>query len=264
MPSRTDIPNRPADPLVLDGLSIRPETHLVHSVVVLAQITSTNDVCRGLAEGGVLPVAVIADYQTAGRGRLGRTWSAPPGTALLFSLSIPHDCLPCGLPGLGTATALALVDAIRDSAGLSAGTKWPNDVLLSGRKAAGILIENYSRFVVVGVGMNVWQTREHFPPELRDHATSIAAEGGRLAGRMVLLDAVLRRLCWRLRQPTELLLRDRRAVELTLGRRLIVQDGGRGLRGIGAALDTDGSLLIRLEDGTMHRLRAGDVSVQLE
>ena len=264
MPLRIDITNRPVDPLKLDGLTISPDTHLVHSVVVLPETGSTNDVCRRLAECGVLPTAVVADHQTAGRGRLGRRWFAPPGAGLLLSVSIPHDRLPQGVCTLGLAAPLALVDAILETAGLSAFAKWPNDVLLNGRKTAGILIEDHSGFAVIGMGINVWQTPEDFPPDLRPYATSITAEGGRIAGRAVLLEAVLRHIRRRLYQPPELLLRDRCAVEVTLGRSLIVQAGGRALCGTGVDLKADGSLVIRLPDHTVQRVFAGDVSIRFD
>ncbi|MGQ9524266.1 MAG: biotin--[acetyl-CoA-carboxylase] ligase [Armatimonadota bacterium] len=265
MPDRTDMASpSPSDPLDFTGLDIQPGTHVVGSIVVLSQTGSTNDVCRHLAEAGSIPVAVVADHQTAGRGRFGRSWTAPPGKALLFSVAIPHDRLPYGVAALGPAALLAVVDAVRDTAVLHALAKWPNDVVVGGRKLAGVLIENHDRFAVVGVGVNVWQAPEDFPPDLRASATSVFASGGRSTGRAALLDVVLRRMSRRLHQHPRSLLLERSAVELVLGRRLEVRVGNEVVRGTGVRLDADGALVVCFPDGREQRLLAGDVSIRLD
>lgn len=131
-----------------------------------------------------------ADHQTAGRGRLGRVWEDAPGTGLLFSLLLRPDVPPERLPELTVAAAGAVAEAL----GGGAAVKEPNDVLLGGRKVAGILGEVRDGAVVLGVGINADQTPEQLPPETRLPATSLRIERGGRVDRAQLLAAVLERL----------------------------------------------------------------------
>jgi BirA family biotin operon repressor/biotin-[acetyl-CoA-carboxylase] ligase len=129
---------------------------------------------------------VVADHQTAGRGRLGRSWEAPPGKALLFSILLrpPPER---NVPELSLVAGIAVADALERTLGLSVQLKWPNDVMLRRRKVAGCLAEVRDGVVVLGIGLNVNQTREELP----EHAGSLLTLTGRETDREVLLSAVL-------------------------------------------------------------------------
>src|SRR4051794_14278733 len=143
----------------------------------LAECRSTNDEAAAWARAGAPHGAlVIADAQTGGRGRLGRTWHSPPGENLYFSTVLRPEIPPHRAPPLTLAVGVALADAVRE-AGCDAQLKWPNDLLLDGKKVAGILTEMTTsggrvEFVVIGIGVNL--DARAFPAELDGRATSIA------------------------------------------------------------------------------------------
>ena len=148
--------------------------------------TSTQRLLNGAVEGAV----VATDEQTEGRGRLGRTWDAPAGSSLLFSIvlepSVPSD----RLPELSLVAGAAVAEALAEEAGVDTTVKHPNDVLIGGRKVAGVLAESADGRVVLGVGVNVTQPRDELPA---DTATSLALEGASV-DRARLLAAILERL----------------------------------------------------------------------
>jgi len=191
------------------------------------QTDSTSSRARELALAGAPHgTLVTAAEQSAGRGRQGRTWSAPPGRALLMSLVLrdPPTLLP-----------LAAAVAVADVCGPGARIKWPNDVWLDGRKAAGILVEGrpFEGWAVLGIGLNVAMRREDFPPELQDLATGLGREPAEL-------------------EPTLAAWRERDAL---LGSE-VTWNGGRG---IAAGVDSSGQLVVELEDGGTTSLGAGEV-----
>jgi BirA family biotin operon repressor/biotin-[acetyl-CoA-carboxylase] ligase len=151
--------------------------------------TSTQRLLDGAAEGAV----AAADEQTEGRGRLGRTWHAPAGTALLFSIVLEPPVAPERLPELSLVAGAAVAEAIRSETALETAVKHPNDVLVGGRKVAGILAESADGRVVLGIGINVTQSRDELPADTDPGATSLALEGARV-DRAELLAAVLERL----------------------------------------------------------------------
>jgi BirA family biotin operon repressor/biotin-[acetyl-CoA-carboxylase] ligase len=137
---------------------------------------------------------VVADTQTEGRGRLGRRWLAPPGTSLLCSILLRPAVDPARLPELSLVAGRACAEAIAEVSGLETGVKFPNDVLVRGRKVAGILAEASDGRVVLGVGVNVAQDSGQLPADARTTATSILVETGRAVDRAELLVALLYRL----------------------------------------------------------------------
>src|ERR1035441_7761450 len=152
---------------------------------VFEQTTSTNDVIEKLARDGVPEAAVFfAESQTKGRGRLGRKWVSPERKGLWFSILLRPDLRPQETTQLTVASATALRRAIQSETGLKPEIKWPNDILVGGRKVAGILTElsaelDRVRHVILGIGMDVNQGAGEFPPELRKLATSLKIESGR-------------------------------------------------------------------------------------
>jgi len=177
---------------ILDGL--RTE-FLGREIVYYETIASTNSVAKALAQqGAVEGTLVVANEQTAGRGRLGRPWLAPRGTCLLFSLILRPDLEARRVQGLTMICGLGVREAIREATGLQAQLKWPNDIMLRGRKAAGILTEASTTggrlsYVVAGIGLNVNLHVTALPADL--NATSIGHELGRAVPRVNLLQQIL-------------------------------------------------------------------------
>ena len=150
---------------------------------------STQRLLDGAHEGAV----VATDEQTEGRGRLGRTWQAPAGSAVLFSIVLEPGVSSERLPELSLVAGAAVAEAIEAETGLPTAGKHPNDVLIRGRKVAGILAESAEGRVVLGIGINVTQPRHELPADTNPSATSLALEGARV-DRVELLASVLERL----------------------------------------------------------------------
>ncbi len=239
----------------------------------LPSTTSTNDVARDLAARGAPDgTVVITDYQTAGRGRLGRRWLAPPGTSLLCSILFRPPADPGRSPhptDLSMLCALAAADAVEKATGLPVSLKWPNDLVVvqgeSWRKLGGLLAEtgvsgDRVEFVIVGVGINVNVPAESLP-DLAPDATSILAETGWETDRDLLLDHFLDRVAsryarWRAGERPWAEWAARLA---TLGRTVRVVTPEGELHGIAEAVDEEGALLLRIPGGALHRIRVGDV-----
>lgn len=163
-------------------------------IEVHEETPSTNDQCHAMADDpDRFGTVVFAEHQTAGRGRMGRSWAAPPGASLLFSMLLSPP------PSLDAATflvawsAAAIADAVGEHSGLDCRIKWPNDLLVEGRKLGGILLER-RRAVVVGVGLNVMVRPDEFPQMLHLPATSLLIETGRAIDRTELAAMLLERL----------------------------------------------------------------------
>jgi BirA family transcriptional regulator, biotin operon repressor / biotin---[acetyl-CoA-carboxylase] ligase len=226
------------------------------------RIDSTN---RWLLEqaraGAPAGLVAVADHQTAGRGRRGRTWTAAPGSSLLASVLLRPQLTPEVLHGVTTRVALALVDALEARAQLRAALKWPNDLVVGDRKLAGLLAETEIagtavRAVVVGIGCNLTQTE--LPDDLGATATSVTLETGRAPERDVLLDAVLERLDARLDASADAIRSDYRARLSTIDRQVQVELDDRVITGRARDVDDDGRLLIE-HDGGVTALSVGDV-----
>lgn len=239
---------------------------------VLPEIGSTND--RALAaghHGAPEGFCVLADRQTAGRGRLGRTWASPPGVGLYTSILLRPKVEPSSLPLLSLVVGLAVADAIQEVATLDPSLKWPNDILLDGRKVAGMLTELATNspsvdYVVTGIGINVNHREDDFPRELRRGATSLFLQCGRSIARAALAAAVFSGMdhwydlfCQGRR---EMILEAGRLRSATLGRSIQILAGAEKWRGLAIDLDPDGALLVRDEAGSVRRVVAGDVSIR--
>ena len=222
-----------------------------------AAIDSTNrvlleDGARGAAEG----LVAVADEQTAGRGRLGRAWVAPPGASLLVSVLLRPQVDAERLALVTVAAGLAAVDAVRELAGIEAGLKWPNDVVVADRKLAGILAEKVGAVVVVGMGLNVrW---ESFPAELAEIATACNLCSTAPVTREEVLVRWLTRLDERL-DDLPSVIGDARMRSATLGRRVRVELPGETFEADAIALSEDGQLVVRRADGTEQPVSAADV-----
>lgn len=231
----------------------------IPALEVWPTLGSTNDRARTLGREGAPPYTVIvAEEQTAGRGRAGRAWNSPAGRGLWLSfVTVRRPPAQRALTPL--LVGLALARAIEDVTGAEPGIKWPNDVWLGGRKVAGVLCETTDSCTVVGVGINVRQTRDEFPPELVDRATSLEREIARPVSRSALAGALLGH-ARALLDPTVLRLDGALAAELA-GRDLLLD---RPLRageseGVGRGVDSRGRLRVEGPDGSIRFVAAGHV-----
>jgi BirA family biotin operon repressor/biotin-[acetyl-CoA-carboxylase] ligase len=223
-------------------------------------ISSTNDVAGTLADRGAHEGAlVLADTQTAGRGRLGRTWASPPGAGVYASVVLRPG--PAVARLLTLAAGVAVAEGIATATGLETELKWPNDVHCGGRKLAGILAERGSAHVVLGFGINV--LRAVYPPDVRARATSIELELGRPVDRALVLTECLAALASRYRElgagggATMMAAWRRRAASM-LGHRVEWDGPGVLQQGVAERVDDEGALIVRT-DGGPTRVISGEV-----
>lgn len=262
------------DRLVGDDLLALTHGHKVvgRDIRVFEQTSSTNDVVEKLARDGVKEgVVVFAEAQSRGRGRLGRKWVSPARKGLWFSVLLRPDLRPQAATQLTVAAATALVRAIREETELVPEIKWPNDILIRGRKVAGVLTElsaelDHVNHLTLGIGVDVNLNASEFPPELRKTATSLKIETGRHVSRADLAAGILREL-----DRDYQLIRERKFTRLadeweercvTLGRRVAIHVGPHVLHGRAESLDEDGALLLRTEHGRLERIIGGDVTLE--
>lgn len=249
--------------LITDNLGTR---FIGQEVIYYPQLTSTMDVARkeaqqGAAEGTV----IIADEQTAGKGRVKRVWLSPRGSIALSIILYP-DVLY--LPRLIMLASLAVVHSIQAVTGLKSQIKWPNDVLINGKKVCGILIEsdvqrNTVAYAIIGIGINVNFRLSDFP-EILPTATSLADELGKDVPRVDLIRCLLvetERLYLAL-PAGEAIYQEWRDRLVTLGRSVQVKSGKTTLEGIAESVARDGSLLLRHSNGSSTKIVTGDVSLR--
>jgi len=259
-------------PDLMDVTDIRSDLHgsvLGGEVFAFGRVTSTNDVAVSLARGGSPEgTLVIAEEQARGRGRRGRVWFSPPGCGLWFSIILRPGLGAEGSATISLAAAAGVAESLEEAYGIRAQIKWPNDVLVRGKKICGILteaefIDNTVRFVVVGIGINVLTGKEQFPDDIAAIATSVAVETGRRVSRTGVLACVVKSIeanYSELRHHgfegirTKLLQRSALIGKMT---RVKTPDGV--VEGVAADIDISGALLLRREDGSTERLVAGEV-----
>lgn len=252
------------DPILARRFGARLRGRWGRPLYALGSTPSTQTVLHRLAaDGAPEGTVVVADHQTRGRGRYGRSWVASPGRALLASILLRPALPPPRLGEIGLAAAVAAADALETTAGVAVRIKWPNDLLVGSKKVAGILAEAALEgagggYVALGVGINVSQGPEEFPSELRGRATSLALAGGRPVGREALLAALLAELEVRYRTlSTEGFppIREAWLARAVLGQR-VVYGGGEG---VAVDLAPDGGLIVRNGDGRLTTIVSGEV-----
>ncbi|BCR04507.1 bifunctional ligase/repressor BirA [Desulfuromonas versatilis] len=238
-------------------------------VVYFEETDSTNLRAHELGAGGYPDgTVIIADRQSAGKGRLGRRWASPEGVNLYTSVLLRPDILPFMAPQLTFLSAVAVARAIGEASGLQPRVKWPNDVLLSGKKVAGLLNEMHAEtegihYVILGIGVNLNMRPEQFPGDLRYPATSVAIEKGSTVSRTGFARCLYReidRLYERyLAEGVAPIIREWEGLCDLVGRQVEVDCQQRIIRGLVTGLDEDGALLVRTAEGTEERILAGDV-----
>jgi BirA family biotin operon repressor/biotin-[acetyl-CoA-carboxylase] ligase len=240
-----------------------------HTVYSFETIDSTNTFAKQLknvdAPHGTV---VISEEQTSGRGRLQRNWISPAGENLLFTIILYPDFGLEKISLLPFAGSLAIADAIDAITGLSATCKWPNDVLINGKKVCGMLLESslgnsVQDKIILGIGLNVNQTE--FSEELKFKASSLQIECGTIVNRVPLLQRILEELENRYEQlshfPQQRLLNDWRMKALLFGKKITVLESEFSFTATAIDVHEDGSLIIETEDGKKRNIFAGDVSL---
>jgi BirA family biotin operon repressor/biotin-[acetyl-CoA-carboxylase] ligase len=229
-------------------------------------------VIEKLARDGVNEgVVVFAESQTKGRGRLGRVWLSPARKGLWFSVLLRPDLRPQETTRLTVASATALRRAIQSESGLDPEIKWPNDILIRGKKVAGILTElsaelDHVKHIILGIGVNANQNTGEFPAELRKTATSLKIETGRTVSRPELATTILHELDHDYARVCGHFFADVadewEAHCTTIGHTVTIQIGRRRVSGRAESLDDDGALLLRTEHGHLERVTGGDVTLE--
>lgn len=251
---------------ILPGLKT---TVLGKKIIRLTDVDSTNTYAAKLAvDGEPEGTVVIAEHQTAGRGRLGRKWVSPPGMNIHASVILRPKVPPRDAPLVTFVAAVALARTVRELYNLDAGIKWPNDLLINGRKSAGILTEMSAepelvRHIILGVGLDVNMPRDAFPKEIRDSSTSVMLE---LGGKKVNRAELLRRLLEELEKSYLMMVDGKRAeildewhsLSVTLGRNVKVTSLSGEKTGFARDIDSDGGLILEV-DGRVETLTSGDV-----
>jgi BirA family transcriptional regulator, biotin operon repressor / biotin---[acetyl-CoA-carboxylase] ligase len=230
--------------------------------------STNNEVARLAAQGEEEGLVVVADEQTAGRGRLQRKWVSPKGAGIYFSILLKPGIPQESWPLVNFMGVLAVSDSLLEAAGLKTDIKWPNDLLASERKICGILAEvtetNSGRAVVLGIGINL--TREAFPEELSAIAISVAEATGRRVEREAILAALVQSLSrWyalihEVDGGTRLLAEWTSRSSYAEGKVVSVKNGDEAVTGVTCGLEPDGALRLETETG-LTIVRAGDVSL---
>lgn len=236
------------------------------------EIGSTNDTLAEMArQGAPHGTVLLADRQTSGRGRLGRSFLSPAGVGIYMSILLRPSCRPQELMHLTCATAVAMCDAVETAVGLRPGIKWTNDLVAGRRKLAGILTklsltpQGTVDWAIVGVGLNCRQTLDDFPPKLQSTAGSLHMSLGRDVNRAEIAAAMMeafRHMDETLLTSREAMLARYRADCITIGQDISLVRGDETRYGTALEVDDEGALVVRFPDGHIEAVNSGEVSVR--
>lgn len=236
------------------------------------EIDSTNDCLRAMArQGAPHGTVLIADHQTGGHGRLGRSFHSPGGVGVYLSILLRPDCLPGELMHLTCAAAVAMCDAVEAAAGLRPGIKWTNDLVYGRRKLGGILTElgfnsrGNVGWAIVGIGINCCQNQVDFAPEIQSTAASLGMVTGQEIDRSAVAAAMmeaLQAMDARLLTGKEETLRQYRKDCITVGQDISLVRGEEVRHGHAVDVDGEGALVVRFPDGHTEAVNSGEVSVR--
>lgn len=242
-------------------------------IICLESVSSTNDYLKTLAaEGAIEGTVVVANHQTAGRGRMGRSFVSPPGKGIYLSVLLRPEYAPNEIIGLTSMAAVAICEAIEAVSSIKTGIKWVNDIVAEEKKICGILTEmsltgesGQVQYIVIGAGVNVLQSNEDFPDEVLRKATSLLMLGSENVSRPLLAAEIVNSLdCIykSLPEPKEGFWEKYRSRSITIGRKVKVLRGGGEIDGFAEDIDSDGGLIVRYHDGKRETLGFGEVSVR--
>lgn len=249
--------------------SAYPWKELLH---FFPSIGSTNDHIRQMAKNGAPHgTVVIADHQTGGHGRRGRSFHSPEGVGIYLSILLRPTCAPQELMHLTCAAAVAMCDAVERAAGFRPGIKWTNDLVDRKRKLGGILTElGFSTkcsldYAIIGIGLNCCQSAGDFPEEIRDMAGSLAMIAEKEIDRSSVAAAMmeaLREMDAQLLTGKESILAQYRADCITLGQEVVLVRGDEKRYGRAITVDSEGALVVEFEPGQTEAVNSGEVSVR--
>ncbi len=235
-------------------------------------VDSSNNLAKSLANGGCPDgLVVVAEEQGAGKGRLSRGWASPKGKGLWFSVVLKPSFLPEEAPKCTLLAAVAVVKAVNSIKGVKAAIKWPNDILLNGRKLVGILTEMNAEFghinhIVIGIGLNTHAVPEDYPEDVREIAISVADVAQEEFSRVGLLAAILKNMEELYEQACSQgfapVFEEWRRYSCTLGQEVKVIAPDMTYYGTALDIDEQGLLIVRKQDGTIEKVVAGDVSIR--
>ncbi len=245
--------------------------YMGRNLVYFPETDSTNIQIKCLAEAGSPEgTLVIAESQNAGKGRRGRSWSSPPGCSIYMSYLLRPKILPFHASMLTLLAGMACARAIQEETGLEVKIKWPNDLVLNGKKICGILTEMNAEleeihYIFTGVGINVSQTE--FPEEIRETATSLKLEGGENVSRSALIAGCMKWFehyyeLFLLQEDLSGLKEEYEALLANLGQEVMVLDPAGAYQGVCRGIDRMGELLVELPKGEIRTVLSGEVSVR--
>ena len=267
-----------AQPVILSGervLSLLADHPWRDRIHVLETVDSTNDLAKREAVAGAPHGSVwVADEQTGGRGRQGRSFISPKGKGVYLTVLLRPDCAPSRVSHATAMAAVAACNAIEETCGVRPGIKWTNDLILGEKKCTGILSEMAAEwgsgtleYLIIGIGLNCGQREADFPEELREKATSIGAYLGESVDREKLAACLIRQLY---RLSRDLQTRRQEWISqyardcITVGREVRVIRTGGVRRGFATGIDENGGLIVRYDSGETGVVFTGEVSVRGE
>lgn len=240
---------------------------LGRNLIVLDEVDSTNNYAKNLAQNGAENgTAVIADYQTAGKGRLGRTFVSPKGTGLYISVILRNDISISSAQLITSCAAVAAAEAVEEICGCDVKIKWVNDLFLGGRKLCGILTEasitDKLEYVIIGIGINAGRISGKIPSELEEIATSIEQETGKNINRNQLCAVLLKKLEYRLSQlESGRFIDEYRRRSMIIGETVLIEERGVRRKGKAVAIADDAGLTIEFDDGEIRTINSGEARI---
>ena len=258
-------------PLTKEQLHTLFKGDIIGREIIFYEITaSTNDRAMEIGERGIEGTIIIADAQEHGRGRFDREWISPPDVNLYFTVLLKPPFLPKEATLITLMAAVAVVSAIKEYTRLNAVIKWPNDILIRGKKAAGILTEMKSSmdridYVALGIGVNVNMSLDMLPESVSTLATSLIIEKGQPVNRIELLGIILSKLeYWYktlLSNEKKALLKEWLHLDSTIGKEISVKIQDRVVSGTAEGISEEGELILRLSSGNIEKMCAGEVTI---
>ncbi len=235
-----------------------------HTVISVDEVSSTNDLARDLLERPDADgIAVLAGGQTKGRGRLGRAWFSPAGKGIYLSVILRRP-LHGDITGLlCPAASLAVAKTIESLSGINVLIKWPNDLIINGKKVGGVLVERTGDSFIVGVGINLNTSPEEFPEEIRHKASSLYGESGAMFEKNIFCQDLFlnfERIFSSLTDETrDNVLEEVKSRSFTLGKTVTVSDADRVFTGEAVGFESDGSLLLKDANGKIVNIKSGEI-----
>lgn len=244
---------------------------IAQNIFFISETDSTNDIASAYAQSGCPEgTVIIADRQLKGRGRLGRKWFSPPGKNIYMSIVLRPEVPPQHSTIITIMASVAVAIAAMQISRINARIKWPNDIMVSGKKLAGILSEirienNKILYVVIGVGININTAPDEMPDEIKKTSTSLYMETAetinRASAAMFILEEMNKWYNQLNNSGNAPIIRRWTKLSTTIGKTIRVASGAHVFEGTAEAIDNDGFLLMRLIDGSLKKISSGDVTV---